>query len=87
MLGCLIPVGEALKDTGAAGLRADGLTLVVGYLSGNPAVGFILLACMPSYTMPPRLIEPDTFSATRCCCRESQVIELSHLASISGVRL
>jgi len=48
MLGCLIPVGEALKETGAAGLRADGLTLVVGYLSGNPAGGFILLACMPS---------------------------------------
>ena len=28
MLGCLIPVGEALKDTGAAGLMADVLTVL-----------------------------------------------------------
>ena len=27
MLGCLIPVGEALKDTGAAGVVADLLSL------------------------------------------------------------
>ena len=34
MLGCLIPVGEALKDTGAAGLMADGLTRDRGAIAG-----------------------------------------------------
>lgn len=46
MLGSLIPVGEALKETGAAGLMADGLTVVAGHFSGTIAVGFILLVSM-----------------------------------------
>ena len=46
MLGCLIPVGEALKDTGAAGLMADGLTLLAGQLPGVLAVGLILVVSM-----------------------------------------
>ncbi len=46
MLGCLIPVGEALKDTGAAGLMADGLTVLAGHLSGMMAVGLILVVSM-----------------------------------------
>jgi len=46
MLGCLIPVGEALKETGAAGLMGDALTVVAGHLPGSLAVGFILLVSM-----------------------------------------
>jgi di/tricarboxylate transporter len=46
MLGCLIPVGEALKETGATGLMADALTLVAAHLTGSLAVGFILLVSM-----------------------------------------
>lgn len=46
MLGSLIPVGEALKETRAAGLMADGLTAVAGHLSGTLAVGFMLLVSM-----------------------------------------
>ncbi len=46
MLGCLIPVGEALKDTGAANLMADGLTVLAGHLSGTMAVGMILVVSM-----------------------------------------
>jgi di/tricarboxylate transporter len=46
MLGCLIPVGEALKETGAAGLMGDALTVVAAHLSGLLAVGFMLLASM-----------------------------------------
>ena len=46
MLGSLIPVGEALKDTGAANLLADGLTLVAGHLSGVMAVALILVVSM-----------------------------------------
>jgi len=46
MLGCLIPVGEALKETGAAGLMGDALTLVARQLPGSLAVGFILIASM-----------------------------------------
>jgi di/tricarboxylate transporter len=46
MLGCLIPVGEALKDTGAAGLIGDALTVVAAQLPGSLAVGFILIASM-----------------------------------------
>jgi di/tricarboxylate transporter len=46
MLGCLIPVGEAVQDTGAAGLIAGALTLVASHLSPALAVGFILLASM-----------------------------------------
>jgi di/tricarboxylate transporter len=46
MLGCLIPVGEALKDTGAAGLIASGLTAIAQNLSGTLAVGLILVVSM-----------------------------------------
>jgi di/tricarboxylate transporter len=46
MLGCLIPVGEALKDTGAAALMADGLTVLAGHLPGTLAVGLILVVSM-----------------------------------------
>jgi di/tricarboxylate transporter len=46
MLGCLIPVGEALKDTGAANLMADWLTVVAGHLSGTLAVSLILVVSM-----------------------------------------
>ena len=46
MLGSLIPVGEALKDTGTAALMADGLTIVAAHLSGPLAVGLILVVSM-----------------------------------------
>jgi di/tricarboxylate transporter len=46
MLGCLIPVGEALKDTGAAGQVAHALTLVARHLPSYATVGLILLASM-----------------------------------------
>jgi di/tricarboxylate transporter len=46
MLGCLIPVWEALKDTGAAGLMADGLTVLAGQLPGMVAVGLVLVVSM-----------------------------------------
>jgi di/tricarboxylate transporter len=46
MLGCLIPVGEALKDTGAAGLLANGLTLIAVHLPAYLAVGLIMVVSM-----------------------------------------
>jgi len=46
MLGCLIPVGEALKETGAAGLIGNALTVVAAHLPGGLAVGFILVTTM-----------------------------------------
>lgn len=46
MLGCLIPVGEALKETGTANLLADGLTVLAGQLPGVLAVGLILVVSM-----------------------------------------
>ena len=46
MLGCLIPVGEALKDTGAAGLMANGLTVIAAQLPVYLAVGLILVVSM-----------------------------------------
>jgi di/tricarboxylate transporter len=46
MLGCLIPVGEALKDTGAAKLMADGLTLLAAQLPAYFAVGLIMVVSM-----------------------------------------
>lgn len=46
MLGCLIPVGEALKDTGTAAFMADGLTVLAAHLSGPLAVGLILIVSM-----------------------------------------
>ncbi|HEY7579633.1 MAG TPA: SLC13 family permease [Acetobacteraceae bacterium] len=46
MLGCLIPVGEALKDTGAAGLLANGLSAVAMHLPAYLAVGLIMVVSM-----------------------------------------
>jgi di/tricarboxylate transporter len=46
MLGCLIPVGEALKDTGAAKLLADGLTVLAAQLPAYCAVGLIMVVSM-----------------------------------------
>jgi di/tricarboxylate transporter len=46
MLGCLIPVGAALKDTGAAGLVADALSAGAQHLPGYAMIGLILLASM-----------------------------------------
>ena len=46
MLGCLIPVGEALKDTGAAGLVADALSTGAQHLPGYATVGLILITSM-----------------------------------------
>jgi di/tricarboxylate transporter len=46
MLGCLIPVGEALKDTGAAKLMADGLTVLAAHFPGYAAVALILVVSM-----------------------------------------
>jgi di/tricarboxylate transporter len=46
MLGCLIPVGEALKETGAAGLLADGLTVLAAHLPLSLAVGMIMIVSM-----------------------------------------
>jgi len=46
MLGCLIPVGEALQHTGTAALLGDGLTTVAAHLSGTLAVGLILVVSM-----------------------------------------
>lgn len=46
MLGCLIPVGEALKDTGTANLMADGLTVLAAQLPAYLAVGLIMVVSM-----------------------------------------
>ncbi|HEX4236040.1 MAG TPA: SLC13 family permease [Caldimonas sp.] len=46
MLGCLIPVGEALKDTGAATLVADALGAGARHLPGSATIGLILLVSM-----------------------------------------
>lgn len=46
MLGALIPVGEALKETGAAGLVGDGLTVIAAHLPGGLAVALVLLTSM-----------------------------------------
>jgi di/tricarboxylate transporter len=46
MLGCLIPVGEALKDTGTAKLLADGITMLAAHLPAYFAVGLILVVSM-----------------------------------------
>jgi di/tricarboxylate transporter len=46
MLGCLIPVGESLRETGAAGLMADGLAHIAHHLPGLYAVGLILVVSM-----------------------------------------
>lgn len=46
MLGCLIPVGEALKSTGATGIVADLLSLGAQHLPGYATLGLILLVSM-----------------------------------------
>jgi di/tricarboxylate transporter len=46
MLGCLIPVGEAIKDTGAAHLVAGALSAGAQNLPGYATVGLILLTSM-----------------------------------------
>ncbi len=46
MLGCLIPVGEALKDTGTTELMAHGLGVVGAQLSGTMAVGMMMVVTM-----------------------------------------
>ncbi len=46
MLGALIPVGEALKLTGASGLIADGLTRVATHLPDSLALCLVLIVSM-----------------------------------------
>ncbi len=46
MLGALIPVGEALKETGAADLIGSGLTMVAAHLPGGLAVALVLATSM-----------------------------------------
>ena len=46
MLGCIIPVGGALKDTGADALIAGALTSVAAHLPGLLAVGLVLVTSM-----------------------------------------
>jgi di/tricarboxylate transporter len=46
MLGCLIPVGEALHDTGVSALMANGLTTVAGMVPPWLAVGMMLVVTM-----------------------------------------
>ncbi|WIM12930.1 SLC13 family permease [Enhydrobacter sp.] len=46
MLGALIPVGESLQATGAAGLVGNGLTIVAAHLPGGLAVALVLLTSM-----------------------------------------
>jgi len=46
MLGSLIPVGEALKLTGASGLIAEGMTRVAAHLPDSLALGLVLIVSM-----------------------------------------
>ncbi len=46
MLGCLIPVGEGLKETGATALIANGLTHVATHMPAYAAVGLVMLTSM-----------------------------------------
>jgi di/tricarboxylate transporter len=46
MLGALIPVGESLQATGAAGLVGNGLTIIAAHLPGGLAVALVLLTSM-----------------------------------------
>ena len=46
MLGCLIPVGESLQSTGAAGLLAHWLGIAAGGLPGVLPVGLVLVVSM-----------------------------------------
>ena len=46
MLGCLLPIGEALKDIGVTALVATQLTTVASQLAPMLALGFVLLVSM-----------------------------------------
>jgi di/tricarboxylate transporter len=46
MLGCLIPIGESLRDTGAAATLAQHLAWVANALPPTLAVGVVLLVTM-----------------------------------------
>ena len=46
MLACLIPVGEAVRETGAAGLIANGLAAVALHLPGVLALALVLIVSM-----------------------------------------
>lgn len=46
MLGCLIPVGEGLKDTGATGVVASLLTTGAQHLPAMATIGLVLLMSM-----------------------------------------
>ncbi len=46
MLACLVPVGEALRDTGASLFVAHALTGVAGHLPGSGAVALVLVITM-----------------------------------------
>ena len=46
MLGCLIPVGEAMKETGAAALVGGAITHLAQHLPGGLAVGLVMLTAM-----------------------------------------
>lgn len=46
MLGCLIPVGAALKDTGVTGIMAHYLTIIASMMSPSLAVGMMLVVTM-----------------------------------------
>jgi di/tricarboxylate transporter len=45
-LGALIPVGEALKDTGATGVMAQFLTTLAAHMPGPVALAFMLATAM-----------------------------------------
>ena len=46
MLGCLIPVGEGLRETGATALVGDALTHAARLVPGPVAVGLVMLVSM-----------------------------------------
>ncbi|MEO8847271.1 MAG: SLC13 family permease [Casimicrobiaceae bacterium] len=46
MIGCLIPVGEAMKDSGAAALLGDVLTQVAHFVPAYAAVGLVMATAM-----------------------------------------
>ncbi len=46
MLGCLIPVGESLKTTGASDLIGRALTALAGHLPGEQTIGLVLVVSM-----------------------------------------
>ncbi len=46
MIGCLIPVGEAMKDTGAAALIGDVLTHIAQSVPAYAAIGLVIATAM-----------------------------------------